>query len=83
MKPESFEFNGNQVFELGDLIRYDQAYFYGCLKRPRNVLTKKNIMVKITFMQRLRNKDIEWRSKETEWIKKKQLLKIIDKLTTA
>lgn len=27
-------------------------------------------MVKITFMQRLRNKDIEWRSKETEWIKK-------------
>jgi len=43
MKPESFEFNGNQVFELGDLIRYDQAYFYGCLKRPRDVLTKKNI----------------------------------------
>jgi|GWRWMinimDraft_13_1066021.scaffolds.fasta_scaffold01228_5 hypothetical protein len=38
-------------------------------------------MVKITFMQRLRNKDIEWRSKETEWIKKKQLLKIVDKLT--
>jgi hypothetical protein len=43
MKPESFEFNGNQVFELGDLIRYDQPYFYGCLKRPRDVLTKKNI----------------------------------------
>ena len=42
-EPQSFEFNGHEVFELSDLIRYDQAYFYGCLKRPRDVLSKKKV----------------------------------------
>ena len=34
----SFEFNGYRVYNLVDLIAYDEAYFYGCLKRKRNVL---------------------------------------------
>ena len=34
----SFEFNGHRVYNLEDLIAYDEAYFYGCLKRKRNVL---------------------------------------------
>ena len=41
--PQSFNFSGFEVYNLDDLITYDQAYFYGCLKRKRDVLAKKNI----------------------------------------
>lgn len=35
---KSFEFNGYRVYNLDDLIAFDEAYFYGCQKRKRNVL---------------------------------------------
>ena len=34
----SFEFNGHRVYNLVDLIAYDEAYFYGCTKYKKNVL---------------------------------------------
>lgn len=43
VEPQSFEYNGEEVYNLDDLIQFDQAYFYGCLKRKRDVLTKKKI----------------------------------------
>ncbi len=42
-KPQSFKYYGVDVYNLDELIDFDPAYFYGCLKRKRNVITKKNI----------------------------------------
>jgi hypothetical protein len=36
-------FQRYKVYNLDDLIQYDKAYFYGCLKRKRDVLTKRDI----------------------------------------
>lgn len=42
-EPQSFKYNNFKVYNLDELILFDQAYFYGCLKRKRDVLVKKNI----------------------------------------
>jgi hypothetical protein len=47
LEPQSFKYISPcgecQVYDLDDLILYDKAYFYGCLKRKRDALTKRNI----------------------------------------
>ena len=52
-KPQSFNYKGYKVFELNDLIKYDQAYFYGCLKRPRDILIKKPLKVDDYFYAKI------------------------------
>ena len=41
-RPESFSFEGHDVFLLNNLITYDKAFFIGCT-RPRKTILKKNI----------------------------------------
>lgn len=71
--PQSFKFNGHQVFELGDLIRYDQAYFYGCLKRPRDILTKKKVTIDDYFYAKITKKG--WEESNPSYSRAKILLK--------
>jgi hypothetical protein len=42
-RPESFSFEGHDVFLLNDLITYDKAFFIGCIEKPRKTILKKNI----------------------------------------
>ena len=42
-EPNSFIYDEYEVYNLDDLINFDQAYFYGCLHRKRDVLRKRNI----------------------------------------
>ena len=43
MAPSEQSSDGYKVYNLDDLIQFDKAYFYGCLKRKRDVLTKHDI----------------------------------------
>ena len=45
----SFEFNGYRVYNLVDLIAYDEAYFYGCLNRKRNVLKNERFRIEGSY----------------------------------
>jgi hypothetical protein len=58
-EPQSFKFNGTKVYNLDDLILFDQAYFYGCLKRKRDVLIKKNISSSDYFYTKITKKGWE------------------------
>lgn len=42
-EPQSFKYYGVDVYNLDELVLFDQAYFYGCLKRKRDILIKKKI----------------------------------------
>lgn len=42
-EPQSFLFNVYNVYNLKELIEYDQAYFYGCIKSNRKAIEKKKI----------------------------------------
>ena len=53
IEPQSFKFLGYEVYNLDDLIQFDQAYFYGCLKRKREILIKKNISDKDYFYAKI------------------------------
>lgn len=59
VEPQSFEYNGEEVYNLDDLIQFDQAYFYGCLKRKRDVLTKKKISSSNYFYAKITKKGWE------------------------
>lgn len=59
VEPQSFEYNGEEVYNLDDLIQFDQAYFYGCLKRKRDVLTKKKISDRDYFYAKITKKGWE------------------------
>lgn len=73
MEPQSFEFRACQVYELGNLIKYDQAYFYGCLKRQRDVLTKRNISANDYFYAKITKNG--WEESTENYSRAKILLK--------
>ncbi|CCV02332.1 BRO-like protein [Invertebrate iridescent virus 30] len=87
VEPQSFIFKDNIVYNLDDLIQFDQAYFYGCLKRKREVLIKKNISpqdyfyVKITKNGWEESNESYSRAKiliKSDWVKS-NVTKFIDK----
>jgi hypothetical protein len=43
MEPEYFQYKDKNVYDLDSLVQYDQPYFYGCLTRKRDAITKKQI----------------------------------------
>jgi len=73
-EPQSFEYKGYQVFELSDLIKYDQAYFYDCLKHPRDVLKKRNINSDDYFYAKITKKG--WEESTSAYSRAKILLKV-------
>lgn len=36
MEPKYFKYMNKNVYELDDLIKYDQLYFHGCLINPED-----------------------------------------------
>lgn len=73
VEPQSFIFKDNIVYNLDDLIQFDQAYFYGCLKRKREVLIKKNILPEDYFYAKI-TKD-GWKESTATYCRAKILIK--------
>lgn len=78
VEPQSFKFVtdskiGVEVYNLEDLIQFDQAYFYGCLKRKREVLIKKNISPQDYFYAKITKKG--WESSHKSYSRAKILIK--------
>ena len=68
-EPKSFIYGEYEVYNLDDLINFDQAYFYGCLKRKRDVLKKRNITENDYFYAKI-TRDGWVESHEREFIAK-------------
>lgn len=78
VEPQSFKFVtdskiGVEVYNLEDLIQFDQAYFYGCLKRKREVLIKKNISPQDYFYAKITKKG--WEESNESYSRAKILIK--------
>jgi flavin reductase (DIM6/NTAB) family NADH-FMN oxidoreductase RutF len=76
-EPQSFKYISPcgecQVYDLDDLILYDKAYFYGCLKRKRDVLTKRNISDNDYFYAKITKNG--WEESNETYSRSKILLK--------
>jgi hypothetical protein len=76
-EPQSFKYISPcgecQVYDLDDLILYDKAYFYGCLKRKRDVLTKRNIFDNDYFYAKITKNG--WQESNENYSRSKILLK--------
>ena len=42
-KPQTIQFQGNNVYLLNDLLIFDRPFFVGCVDKPRKTIQKKNI----------------------------------------
>ncbi|CCV01980.1 hypothetical protein IIV22A_136L [Invertebrate iridescent virus 22] len=73
VEPQSFIFKGCIVYNLDDLIQFDQAYFYGCLKRKREVLIKKNISSEDYFYAKITKEG--WKESIASYCRAKILIK--------
>ncbi|ADO00420.1 hypothetical protein WIV_gp077 [Wiseana iridescent virus] len=73
VEPQSFEYCGALVYNLEDLIQFDQAYFYGCLTRKREVLIKKKISDCNYFYAKITKKG--WESSSENYSRAKILIK--------
>ncbi|CCV01807.1 BRO-like protein [Invertebrate iridescent virus 22] len=73
VEPQSFIFKGCIVYNLDDLIQFDQAYFYGCLKRKREVLIKKNISLDDYFYAKITKEG--WKESISSYSRAKILIK--------
>jgi len=77
-EPQSFKYSSPsgefRVYNLEDLIQYDQAYFYGCLKRKRDVLTKRNISSDDYFYAKITKNG--WEESISAYSRAKILLKV-------
>jgi very-short-patch-repair endonuclease len=90
VEPQSFYYGECKVYNLDDLIQYDKAYFYGCLKRKRDVLIKRDISEDDYFFARItkngwvESNEKEFRAKiliKSEWVKT-NVTKFVDKYGT-
>ncbi|CCV02157.1 hypothetical protein IIV25_139R [Invertebrate iridovirus 25] len=78
VEPQSFKFVtdskiGVEVYNLEDLIQFDQAYFYGCLKRKREILIKKKISPQDYFYAKITKKG--WEESNESYSRAKILIK--------
>ena len=90
VEPQSFYYGEYKVYNVDDLIQFDKAYFYGCLKRKRDVLTKRDISEDDYFFARItkngwvESNEKEFRAKiliKSEWVKS-NVTKFVDKYGT-
>ena len=72
MEPEHFKYNDKNVYDLDSLVQYDQAYFFGCLKRKRDAITKKQIPEEHYFYAKI-TKD-GWSESESKYLRAKILV---------
>lgn len=63
------------MYNLDDLIKFDKAYFYGCLKRKKDVLTKKPITENDYFYAKL-TKNGEYEDCDSLYSRAKILIKV-------
>jgi len=90
VEPQSFYYGECKVYNLDDLIQYDKAYFYGCLKRKKDVLIKRDISEDDYFFAKITKNGWEEsdgnysRAKiliKSEWVKT-NVTKFVDKYGT-
>ena len=72
MEPQYFKYNDKNVYDLDALVQYDQAYFFGCLKRKRDAITKKQIPEEHYFYAKI-TKD-GWSESESKYLRSKILI---------
>jgi len=69
---EYFQYKNKNVYELDDLIKYDQLYFHGCLKYKREAIIKKQISEEHNFYAK--NKDGCWVESTSKYSRAKILI---------
>jgi hypothetical protein len=72
MEPEYFQYKNKNVYDLDSLVQYDQAYFFGCLKRKRDAIAKKQIPQEHYFYAKI-TKD-GWSESEPKYLRAKILI---------
>jgi hypothetical protein len=72
MEPKYFKYMNKNVYELDDLIKYDQLYFHGCLKYKREAIIKKQISEEHYFYAK--NKDGCWIESTSKYSRAKILI---------
>jgi len=71
-EPEYFKYNDRNVYDLNSLVKYDQAYFYGCLKHKRDAVIKKQIPEEHYFYAKITKNG--WTESEPKYSRAKILI---------